>query len=102
MEATPPLLAQLLSDINECSSSVDPWETNSSRSTITGLGSLAGRAIMNLGIGVIQVAQYVKERTELARIAAEQERSGRSLSLQAYHDIVEYQRFVSVQSGRFL
>ena len=57
---------------------------------------------MNVGIGVIQMAQYVKERAELTRIASEQERNGKPLSLQAYHDIVEYQRFVSVRFLKFL
>ena len=85
-------LTRLLDDIDEFASTVDPWETNSSRSTIVGLGSLTGRGLMNVGVGILRGMTGVGLRRALARIATAQRQSSRSLGREAYRDIVEYQR----------
>lgn len=85
-------LTRLLGDIDEFASTVDPWETNSSRSTIGGLGSLTGRGLMNVGVGILRGVTGVGLRRALVRIAAAQKQSSHSLSREAYRDIVEYQR----------
>lgn len=88
------VLDNLLANIEERASTVDPFETNSSRSTIVGLGAAAGKLIMHVGIGVIRGATYANRRVVLARIAAAQEHVVTRLDGAQYRDILEYQRFV--------
>lgn len=87
-------LDTLLANIEERASTIDPFETHSSRSTIVGLGAAAGKVIMHVGIGVIRGATYVNRRIVLARIAAAQERAISRLDAAQYRDVLEYQRSV--------
>lgn len=85
------ILANLLNiDVYE----KDQWETDSSRSTINGLGSLLGKGIMAVGIAVLRGIDYVSTRIALSRIAREQNRSG--MRTESYQDMLEYQRYVSL------
>ena len=95
------LLDVLLAEIEDRASTFDPWETTSGRSSIRGIGTVAGKAIMNVGIGVIRGISYVNVRTALARIARAQRRSGVRLSQTDYQDIVEYQRYAPFSMSSF-
>ena len=93
--STSQLLDRLLSNIEEEASTVDPWETASSRSTIRGIGSLSGKGIMAIGRTLINGVNYVNERVALARIASAQstlQRQHAPLMEKAYQDMLEYQR----------
>ncbi|TCD71404.1 hypothetical protein EIP91_010110 [Steccherinum ochraceum] len=70
------LLDRLLTDVEDETSTVDPLETMSTRSsTIVGIGTLTGRGIMLVGTGVIRAVSYVGLRRELGRIASAQRKS---------------------------
>ncbi|TCD66557.1 hypothetical protein EIP91_001225 [Steccherinum ochraceum] len=86
---------RLLESLEDDISVVDPWETESSRSTLRGIGTTAGRTIMSLGTGVIRAIDYVRARRTLLRIASTQTaRPSVSvpLSTDRYRDIMEFQR----------
>ena len=94
-------LDSLLGKIEDDVSTKDPWETNSYRSTIAGFGTVTGKLLMNVGIGLLSGVSYVGIRTALARIARVHARyvrddywPGFELDEKAYRDIVEYQRYV--------
>lgn len=93
-----PPLDEILARIEADASTVDPWETNSSRSTIVGIGASAGKAIMNIGIGILRSMDYVNIRTTLGRISRRQNhRDPGSSSVMEdwmYRGILEYQRYV--------
>lgn len=93
-------LKSLLGKIEDDVSTKDPWETNSYRSTIAGFGTVTGKLLMNVGIGLLSGAGYMGIRTALARIARTHARHvrneawpGSELDERAYRDILEYQRF---------
>ena len=92
------LFNRLLDDIEEETPTVDPWETSSFRSTVRGIGSASGRAIMMVGIGILTGVNYMTERVALTWIEASQTRSTSysPLSSDAYKTILEYQRYVIV------
>lgn len=104
--STSQLLDKLLNNIEEEASTVDPWETASSRSTIRGIGSWSGKGIMAVGRSLINGVNYVNERVALARIASAQStlqqkvgwRIGQHAPLveKAYQDMLEYQRCANV------
>ena len=96
-----PALNDVLAKIEDHASTIDPWETNSYRGTIVGLGTMTGKAIMNVGIGILRSVDYVAIQSTLRRISRRQRRrvaNDRSaLDDLAYQSILEYQRYAIEQ-----
>ena len=84
-----------MTDAEDATSTADPWETESSRSTMLGIGSLTGRGIMNVGVGILRGVDYLGQRRRLARVESAQNAATTRLILNAYLDLLEYQRCVS-------
>lgn len=86
---------RLLLDVEDQASTIDRFETNSSRSTIRGLGSLTGKGLLAVGVGILRGVDYVTIRRTLSKIAEDQSKK-KPLTEKAYQDILEYQRFARV------
>lgn len=68
--------------------------TSRSAGTVRGIGSVSGRAIIAVGELAIRGIESVNVRLRLRAIGAQLRQGETSVSVEAYRDILELQRYV--------